>query len=98
MEETNQRVFTAKCWACVSSKMYCAKELVISGVVPANQTKESEVRELSGRSPELVLERPFACEFYTKPIEKGGSGTNSGLLLRKFADHTFFGMVCRNYS
>ena len=42
-----------------------------SGVVPANQTEESEVRELSGKQSELVLENPFACKCYTKPLKKG---------------------------
>ena len=36
-----------------------ASEGVFSGVAPANQTEESQVRELSGRSPEFVPEPPF---------------------------------------
>ena len=42
-----------------------------SGVAPANQTEESKVCELPGRSPELVPECPFACKYYTKPQVHG---------------------------
>ena len=62
-----------------------------------NQTKASDVRELSGRSPELVPEPPLACKGYTEPL-KGGSGTSSGLLPGKFANLTCFGLVCRGDS
>ena len=46
-----------------------------SGVVPANQTEESEVRfaNFRGRSRELVPEPPFACRSYTRPLKKGTS-------------------------
>ena len=41
-----------------------------SGVVLANQTKESEVRELSGKESGTGSETPFACKCYTKPLKK----------------------------
>ena len=51
-----------------------------------------------GRIPEPVPEPPSACKCYTKLLKKGGSRTNSGLLPGKFANLTFFGLVCRNCS
>ena len=62
-------------------------------MVPAKQTEENEVRDFRGRSPELIPEPPFASKYYTQPL-KGGSGTYSGLLPGKFANLTFFGLVC----
>ena len=55
--------------------------VTFSGVVPANQTEESEVRELSGRGPELVPEPSFACKCDAKkPLTKGVPQLISGLL------------------
>ena len=64
--------------------------LLTSGVVPANQTEESEVRKLSGKESRTGSGTPFACKYYTKPPQEGGSGTTSGLLPEKFSNLTFF--------
>ena len=42
-----------------------------SGVVPANQTEDSEVRDLSGRSPELVPDPTFKVGLHRVYKEKG---------------------------
>ena len=42
-----------------------------SGVVPANQTEESEVRELLGKESELVPEPPFVCKIYINSLKEG---------------------------
>ena len=55
-----------------------------SGVVPGNQTEESEVRELSRKESGIS-----SGTFFLK---------GSGLLHRKFANLTFFGLVSRKYS
>ena len=40
-------------------------------MAPANQTKESEVPEVSGKESGTGSGTPFACKDYTKPL-KGG--------------------------
>ena len=58
------------------SSRFCAAEVHIvnlkfgSGVAPANQTEESEVRELSGKESGTGSGTPFACKCYTKPLKK----------------------------
>ena len=64
------------------------------------QTKPKQVRfeNFPGRSEELVPEPPFARKYYTTPPQKGGSGTNSGLLSGNCSNLTFFGLFCRSHS
>ena len=68
-----------------------------SGVAPANQTKESEVRELSGKESGTGSGTPF-CFIQNQKL-RGGSGTHSGLLPGKVTNLTFlwFGFA-GNYS
>ena len=50
----------------------CAKKSISeSGVVPANQTEESEVRELSGKESGTGSGTPSCLKIYTKFKQKG---------------------------
>ena len=69
-----------------------------SGVAPANQTKENEVRELSGKESGISSGTHSLRAFVQHLQAKRVSGTSSGLLPQKFMNLTFFGLVCRNHS
>ena len=63
--------------------LICLLFLCFLGVVPANQTEESEVRELSGKESGTGSGTPFLREFVKVLQTNGGSGTSSGLLPKK---------------
>ena len=62
----------------------------------ANQTDESEVREFSGKGSVISSRNSLLRVFAQHLQAQGVSGTSSGLLPRKFANLSFFGLVCWN--
>ena len=60
-----------------------------SGVTPANQSEESEVRELSGKKSGICSGTPFLRGLVEYLQAKGGSRTSSGLLSLKVRELHF---------
>ena len=85
-------------WGMLGPRNLLERKTFEAGVAPANQTEGSEVRKLPGKESGICSGTPFFGGFGKHLQAKGGSGTSSGLLPRKFANLTFFGSVCRSYS
>ena len=64
---------------------------IVEGVVPANRTQESEVRELFRKKFGFGSGTPSYGVLFS-------SRTSSEVLPQKFANLTFFDLVCQNHS
>ena len=61
-----QKLRSEKLWAEFSFPI-----VLVSGVVPANQTEESEIRELSGKESGTGSGTPFCLFFFPEPLKNG---------------------------